>query len=243
MNGRKIYVLGDVHGNARALEQVYERSPFRPERDTLIFLGDVVDGYPEAPRAIDLLLECNNVIPILGNHDQWAYQWATKGIIPEAWRTQGGQATIDAYRRYGEDNPFARGGGIPDEHILFLERARRHRWWTWSEKLFVHAGIDPNRNLASQRAEDLIWNRRLVEMSRSGRDLDLPGHIEEVFVGHTTTQLVHDDDKPYVVEGVWMLDTGAGWDGRLTIMDTDSYEYWQSDPASELYPDYDHGRA
>ena len=35
---------------------------------------------------------------------------------------------------------------------------------------------------------------------------------------------------------VWNLDTGAGYRGKLTIMDIDSKEYWQSDMAILLYP-------
>lgn len=36
---------------------------------------------------------------------------------------------------------------------------------------------------------------------------------------------------------VWNIDTGAGWSGKLTIMDIDTKEYWQSDFVKELYPD------
>ena len=35
---------------------------------------------------------------------------------------------------------------------------------------------------------------------------------------------------------VWDLDTGGGWGGKLTIMDIDSHEYWQSDLVPDLYP-------
>jgi serine/threonine protein phosphatase 1 len=33
------------------------------------------------------------------------------------------------------------------------------------------------------------------------------------------------------------MDTGAGWAGKLTIMDVQTKEYWQSDPVQSLYPD------
>ena len=35
---------------------------------------------------------------------------------------------------------------------------------------------------------------------------------------------------------VWNLDTGGGWSGKLTIMDIDSMEFWQSDFLPTLYP-------
>jgi serine/threonine protein phosphatase 1 len=33
------------------------------------------------------------------------------------------------------------------------------------------------------------------------------------------------------------LDTGAGWNGKLIIMDINSKQYWQSDSVLDLYPD------
>jgi serine/threonine protein phosphatase 1 len=36
---------------------------------------------------------------------------------------------------------------------------------------------------------------------------------------------------------VWNIDTGAGFDGPLTLMDVNSKEYWQSDKVYTLYPD------
>jgi serine/threonine protein phosphatase 1 len=35
---------------------------------------------------------------------------------------------------------------------------------------------------------------------------------------------------------VWNLDTGGGWEGKLTIMDIDTEQYWQSDFVYTLYP-------
>ena len=36
---------------------------------------------------------------------------------------------------------------------------------------------------------------------------------------------------------VWNLDTGGGYEGRLTIMDIDTKEFWQSDFVNTLYSD------
>lgn len=34
---------------------------------------------------------------------------------------------------------------------------------------------------------------------------------------------------------MWALDTGAGWSGKLTIMNIATEEYWQSDLSKDLY--------
>ncbi|HEY5593266.1 MAG TPA: hypothetical protein VIK55_19900 [Paludibacter sp.] len=36
---------------------------------------------------------------------------------------------------------------------------------------------------------------------------------------------------------VWNLDTGGGWEGKITIMNVDNEEFWQSDKCSNLYPE------
>jgi hypothetical protein len=59
----------------------------------------------------------------------------------------------------------------------------------------------------------------------------------EVFVGHTTTQKPYPDMKPVHASNVWNLDQGAGWSGKLTLMNIDTKEYFQSDLVTELYPD------
>ncbi len=43
----KTFVIGDIHGAYRALRQCLERSTFDFEKDRLICLGDVCDGWPE----------------------------------------------------------------------------------------------------------------------------------------------------------------------------------------------------
>jgi serine/threonine protein phosphatase 1 len=37
---------------------------------------------------------------------------------------------------------------------------------------------------------------------------------------------------------IWNLDTGAGWFGKMTIMDVKTKGFWQSDIALDLYPEF-----
>ena len=50
-----------------------------------------------------------------------------------------------------------------------------------------------------------------------------------VFIGHTHTELDYPDCKPVKIANLWNLDQGAGWEGKLTVMDVDTFKYWQSD--------------
>ena len=69
----------DIHGNFKALKQCLERSRFDYEKDTLLVLGDLVDGHKETKQCFDEILKIKNLIYILGNHDYMAYRWMVLG--------------------------------------------------------------------------------------------------------------------------------------------------------------------
>ena len=54
-NKSRTLVVGDIHGGLLALEQVLERALVTID-DTLIFLGDYVDGWGQSPDVLDFLI-------------------------------------------------------------------------------------------------------------------------------------------------------------------------------------------
>ena len=93
----RTFVIGDIHGTHKALVQCLQRSKFDYAQDRLISLGDVCDGYPNVNQSFDELLKRKNLDLILGNHDFWAREWATRGIQEEIWLSQGGENTVASY--------------------------------------------------------------------------------------------------------------------------------------------------
>jgi serine/threonine protein phosphatase 1 len=70
---KRTLVIGDIHGGLKALEQILERASVSVD-DTLIFLGDYVDGWSESAQVIEFLIDLkrkNNCVFIKGNHDVW----------------------------------------------------------------------------------------------------------------------------------------------------------------------------
>ena len=57
----------------------------------------------------------------------------------------------------------------------------------------------------------------------------------EIFIGHTPVTKIN-QTIPVNKACVWNVDTGAAFKGKLTIMDVDTKEFWQSDALPELYP-------
>lgn len=79
--GRTI-IAGDIHGSHKALKQCLERSNFDYENDTMIQLGDIVDGWNEVYEEVEELLKIKNLVTIKGNHDDWFNHYLQLGTHP-----------------------------------------------------------------------------------------------------------------------------------------------------------------
>jgi bis(5'-nucleosyl)-tetraphosphatase (symmetrical) len=70
----KTYIVGDVHGQNRALGELLETCGFHPDRDRLWFVGDLVNRGPDSlgvlHRVHRLAQEMGDrLLMVLGNHD------------------------------------------------------------------------------------------------------------------------------------------------------------------------------
>jgi serine/threonine protein phosphatase 1 len=218
----RTFVIGDIHGAYRALRQCLERSSFDFEHDHLICLGDVADGWPETRAVIDKLLKVKNLVHTLGNHDFWTLEWMETGIMEDLWLEQGGKATVESYNHQA-----------PAGHVRYLKRAVPY--YQLGQKLFVHAGIDPKLPLEKQSRHTLLWDRNFARIAYDLYTKEISGKLtsfEEVYIGHTPIPF----SNPIQSCEVWFMDTGAGWEGVLSMMDVDTKEIFASDPVPSLYP-------
>ncbi|MCB0491611.1 MAG: metallophosphoesterase [Cyclobacteriaceae bacterium] len=214
----KTFVVGDIHGSYRALLQCLEKSRFNYQKDTLICLGDVADGWPETRQAIDELLKIESLIYVLGNHDFWALDWMDTGYANDTWLIQGGQATIDSY----EDK-------VPADHFQLLKSALPY--YIHRNELFVHAGISIESPIERQGIQTFLWDRSFAQLAKKKHPQKLTSY-NSIYIGHTPIN----KNTPIQYGEVWMMDTGAGWSGRLSMMNIETQECFVSDPVPELYP-------
>jgi serine/threonine protein phosphatase 1 len=233
----KVFTLGDAHGGHKALLQVLERSGFDRENDKLILLGDLVDGWSESMEVIIELMGLNTVF-VVGNHDSWAIDFLNTGYAPPIWTSQGGYATMESILRYKDDKDL-----IASVREWMGKGVYYH---VEDNRLFVHGGFDWKTPIEEQDGYDLTWDRHMWvtanmwHNNKNDKDRTM-GNYDDVFIGHTTTSRIDPTLNPVHACNVWNLDQGAGWEGKLTLMNVETKEYWQSDIVSTLYPD-DKGR-
>jgi serine/threonine protein phosphatase 1 len=234
-------VIGDIHGGFIALKEILEKASLK-KNDQLIFLGDYVDGWSQAPEVIDLLIELDkkySCIFIRGNHDQIFLEWLlgkNEHFDEKMWINHGGRATIDAYKIVSDEKKQI--------HMAFLKNLQNY-YIDDTYNLYVHAGFTNMHGVTEEYfSKNLYWDRTLWELALCiNKDIKTSSQYypkrltlyNEVFIGHTPTTRIG-MTTPQNFANVWNLDTGAAFKGPLTIMDVNSKQFWQSKPLNLLYP-------
>ena len=257
--GRRL-IFGDLHGSYKALMEVLEKADFNPSEDTLYSVGDIADGYPGLYECLTFLKDLPSFHPVLGNHDVWLQNWLAADDAPYIWLRQGGLRSVESCRRniltgtekqglaewirtwpYAivlDDAVIMHGGPgfiLGDEDIERLAK---------SERSLVEPAPD-GVNIPDRDADIVLWDReyfRASEYDEKTKERKPIGHWTEgkwLFTGHTE----FGKTKPFIshLHRFVNLDTMAGSYGCLTLMDMDTFEYWQSEYSSKLYPGYGPG--
>lgn len=240
-------VIGDIHGNYSALLECLERCAFNNDKDQLIQIGDVVDGGEQSFECVEKLLTIRNLIALKGNHDQWFLEWITTGEHPAQW-TYGGRATLWSYSKLvGKEKHIASFGlsskvalnpqDIPLAHRMFFENQKLYHIDS-KNRLFVHAGFNRHQDFFLQPKENYFWDRDLwmqamewlakVKQTHRREPFEMKNEFHEIFIGHTQT-MYWDTDRPMKANNIINIDTGARHNGKLTIMDVETKQYWQSE--------------
>lgn len=240
------YVIGDIHGNVTSFIQCLERCEFDYQNDTLIQLGDVVDGGEFVYECIEELLKIKNLIAIRGNHEAWFSDFLKSSYHPAQW-TYGAISTAKSYALHsGKKLNFKYSGNgfkvslnpddIPLQHQLFFEKQSLY-YIDQNNNLFIHGGFNRFQPLKDQRPEIFYWDRTLwrdalqwqIKNRYEGKvePFYVTDDFTNIFIGHTST-LTWGLNTPLKAAHIYNLDTGSGKNGRLTIMDVHSKRFWQS---------------
>ncbi|MDA9087352.1 serine/threonine protein phosphatase [Polaribacter sp.] len=235
---KRTFVIGDIHGGLKALLQVLNKLEVK-EEDTLIFVGDYVDGWSEAAQVIQFLIELSekvNCIFIKGNHDVWCENWLKTAVVNPLWYLHGGKETIDSYDVFSEEDK--------KEHLSFFENMPLYHLDA-ENRLFLHAGFTSIHGVEKEIfTENFYFDRTLWELALAmNKNMDKDAiyfpkrlqHYSEIYIGHTPTTNFG-ETTPMNAFNVWNIDTGAAFKGKITGINIDTKRYFQSDNLPDLYP-------
>ncbi|CAM3917844.1 MULTISPECIES: metallophosphoesterase [Flavobacterium] len=238
MKQKRTLVFGDIHGGLRALQQLFERAKITID-DRLIFLGDYVDGWNESAETVQFLIktaENQECIFIRGNHDLWCGRWLELGASNPVWEEHGGKSTKESYLKTGYI--------INENHKVFFQNLKNY-YIHKNSKLFLHAGftsihgVEKEQNESDYYFDRTLWETAVAMDKHLKKTSELYPkrlkHYNEIYIGHTPT-INYGIDTPMNKANVWNIDTGAAFMGKLTCLDIETKEFWQSDVVQTLYP-------
>ena len=231
--GDRVWVIGDVHGHADALENLITELDPNPG-DRIVLMGDLIDRGPDSRMVIRIAKERADTFVIRGNHEDWALNgiqghdfktWEAS----EDWLMAGGKQCLDSYRNADDDlnteewrSDLKWMAKMP--HCLILD--------DW---ILVHAGLEPGIPLDEQKPRQIMWIRDEFHSSTVPVDPHRAvvfGHsITHVVLGKTAGEIATSETNLEDGRPLWFgIDTGAcdsksGW---LTAMDLGSGELVQA---------------
>jgi serine/threonine protein phosphatase 1 len=202
----RTFVISDIHGEYEKLVEVFDKSLFNMDKDRLFSLGDLCDRGPRTKEVLDLLMQVKGLKLCLGNHDAWFVEWLMYKYAPAQWLEQGGQQTLASFKGVVSFNKY----------IEFYMQARAYH--IDKNRFFAHAGYPPD---FQDGLYEFIWDRSIVDKLIHGSKLK--SFYSEIYLGHTPV-----GNNPFVKHNHWLIDTGCGKGGRLTMIDVDNKEVFQS---------------
>lgn len=223
--------MSDIHGCKKEFDAMLEKIHFN-DNDTLYIIGDIID---RGKNGMELLLEImlkDNIFPILGNHELYAFNLLEKIYYIEEenrkelmdtsfmtelnyWMMDGGDITIHSFRALTKE-----------QKIMIIDYLKEFRLWDMVEinnqtYLLVHAGLsnfNPKRKLSSYRPEELVYERF---------DYDNPFFPKWIIIsGHTPTMLLQPDRPPKIFRNKnhIVIDCGVVFGGRLACLCLETQE-------------------
>ena len=187
----EIAVIGDVHGNLKALEEIVHAA--RKRTDVLTFVGDYINRGPHSAAVINFLIDLasspGQAIFLRGNHEAAFLRYLQGGLVADFLRI-GGAATLRSYASPHEvltRTDFR--NTVPTAHIQFLRDLRDN--FLAGELLVTHSPKDPMPRELANTTHPIF---------RVAGHLPLPGRV------------------PLIRDDMALIDTGCGtWDdGPLT---------------------------
>jgi serine/threonine protein phosphatase 1 len=234
----KKVVVGDIHGGFKALKQLLENVNL-PKSTQYFFVGDYVDGWSESAEVVSYLINFskeNDCIFLRGNHDELLYKFLKFGDKNPMWLNNGGESSIKSYAKLSEKEK--------QKHLQFFENLTNY-YIDSENRLYLHAGFTNQHGPQHEFYPNIVfWDRTLWEMvcaidtAISKEDDKYPKRLKlfkEIYIGHTPVTRVG-FEKPANFANVWNVDTGAAFKGKISMMDVDSKEIWQSEAVFKLYP-------
>jgi len=165
------YVIGDIHGRPKLLDQLLYNVPWDIRHDKIVFLGDLIDRGSDVPGCVEHVLDLcganpERVICLRGNHEQMLLDFVDGKNLTWIDADTGGDRTFEQYTQTPlrlqteADFEIARklfAAKIPANQIEFFRQLPLYHEDDFA--LYVHAGLEQGKHPRDSSPQALLWTR------------------------------------------------------------------------------------
>jgi serine/threonine protein phosphatase 1 len=206
--------VGDIHGNLRALNHLLLRlKDTITAADTVVFLGDIIDGYPDSKGCIERVLQFqaespSRTVSIMGNHEEWLLETMREQTKHSWILSMKGLTTIRSYSKEAEEllrKEMKRiGPSLINDHLplsydaFFQEVPEAHKnyirqmvgYYRDGQTVFVHGGVSKNyTKVENEDGHVLRWGYSDFPDGYVGNDT--------IVYGHNSERAILKDERPF----------------------------------------------
>ena len=200
------FVVGDVHGCFRTLEQCLVEVRFDQDRDRLFSVGDLVNRGPHSLEAVDWLTDGRIAGAAAGNHEIWTLGSLVNGryLLSRDWRAGIGHQDLGRWISTLVELP------------LGIEVETSH-----GPVGIVHAGVVNRSWLETAKGIKYARSKAIAVALLGGEGDGWDGKPGTEVEGLKALVTGHEPFRTPQTDGHWWrIDTGAGFweDGSMTLL-------------------------
>lgn len=252
--GRRL-CIGDIHGMYSKLTDVLNRCNFSSS-DTLYCVGDLCDRGNENLKTLQFLMNLNNFHPVIGNHDIWLAQYLSYKM-PEntfhAWAYyNGGMNTFVEFLDKTDEEKLKIYDWLKNIPYMIKLKDKIIMHTPTPKKIFDRlkygynleeitlGNIKESGLLQDEMYDDELWSRKVIACSKYVNEKrrykkfyekQFNKNTSVIFAGHTPLlEPIYDENM-----NICLIDTGGfatkeknKIDGHITVIDIDTFDYWQN---------------
>jgi serine/threonine protein phosphatase 1 len=200
MDKERVFVIGDIHGCFKTLEQLLFNKIKVSREDTLYFLGDYIDRGPSSKEVIDLLIDLINkgykINCVIGNHEKLLLDSIDNDEKFNIWLYNGAAATLRSFL-------IAKAADLSEDYISFFKNLQYY--YIHDGFIIVHGGLNFEIENPLEDTSSMIWIRN---------DYIIPSAIgnKKIIVGHTPVPI--EKISQTLLTDKIMLDGGCVYKGK-----------------------------
>lgn len=189
-NGRRLIVVGDIHGMSKPLNRLLEKVSFDPRTDHLVATGDMISKGPDSNGVVARLMELN-ASAVRGNHEDHVlharvkldrhrrkHKKKAKAADDDEWDDdeEDEAGDVDAQRAKARDRQVAK--SLTKEHVDWLNSLPIILSAAPLPIYIVHAGLVPGVEVKKQDPW-AVMNMRTLLFRKSLELRGVPGDTQE----------------------------------------------------------------